>query len=257
MFRSCVTGFLLLLIHGCFAQQQQSSQEVTNFRALVLFENKGHHVQFTDTARIWLNRFAKEKHIALDYITTTDAIDEHFLGKYQLLIQLDYVPYGWSEKAQHAFIKYMEEGWGGWIGLHHASLVGDFDGYKMWPWYYDFMGGIRFKNYIPEFATATVYIEEASHPVMKGLPRSFTIEKEEWYIYDTSPRPNVNVLATVDESTYAPDVPVKMGDHPVIWTNRNVKAKNVYIFMGHSPQLFLDKNFVMLFENAIMWAAHK
>lgn len=106
-------------------------------------------------------------------------------------------------------------------------------------------------------ATATVHIENASHPVLKGLPQSFTIEREEWYIYDASPRSGVQVLATVDENTYTPDSPVKMGDHPVIWTNRNVKAKNVYIFMGHSPQLFLNKNFVRLFENAIIWVAHK
>ncbi|MFT3748669.1 MAG: ThuA domain-containing protein [Agriterribacter sp.] len=257
MFKTCITGFLLFIFQCCFAQQRVSSKEAKGFRALVLFENKGHHVQFTDTARIWLNRFAKKKHITLDYITNTDAIDENFLKKYQLLIQLDYVPYGWKEEAQQAFIKYMEEGWGGWVGLHHASLVGDFDGYKMWPWYYDFMGGIQFKNYIPEFATATVQVEDASHPVMKGLPKTFTIEKEEWYIYDKSPRPKLRVLATVDESTYVPGTPVKMGDHPVIWTNSNVKAENVYIFMGHSPRLFLNKNFVRLFENAIIWASQK
>jgi hypothetical protein len=29
-----------------------------------------------------------------------------------------------------------------------------------------------------------------------------------------------------------------MGDHPVIWTNEHVKARNIYIFMGHSPDLF-------------------
>lgn len=227
------------------------------FHALVLFENKGHHVKFTDAAQVWLNRLAKEKKFAIKYITTTDSIDENTLKKYQLIIQLDYVPYGWSKTAQSAFVKYIEQGWGGWIGLHHASLVGDFDGYKMWPWYCNFMGGIQFKNYIPDFATASVYIEDASHPAMKGLPQAFTIEQEEWYIYDTSPRPKVSVLATVDESTYTPGSPVKMGDHPVIWTNKNVKAKNIYIFMGHSPQLFLNKNFVQLFQNAIMWASHK
>jgi type 1 glutamine amidotransferase len=46
-----------------------------------------------------------------------------------------------------------------------------------------------------------------------------------------------------------------MGDHPVIWTNPNMKARNVYIFMGHSPILFDDKVYRRLFENSIMWAA--
>jgi type 1 glutamine amidotransferase len=48
-----------------------------------------------------------------------------------------------------------------------------------------------------------------------------------------------------------------MGDHPVIWSNEQVKAKNVYIFMGHSPELFDDVNYTTLFRNAIFWAASK
>ena len=256
MLKFIISAFLLFLFQFCFAQHPPS-QITPGFYALVLFENKGHHVKFTDTAELWLNKLAKEKHLAVDYITTTDSIDEKKLRKYQLIIQLDYVPYGWSEKSQKAFVKYIEEGWGGWIGFHHASLVGDFDGYNMWPWYYDFIGGVRFKNYIPDFATAVVNVEDSLHPVMKGLPQKFIIEKEEWYTYNRSPRHKVNILANVDEATYTPDSPVKMGDHPIIWSNDKVKAKNIYIFMGHSPQLFLNKNFVALFENAIMWASKK
>ena len=47
---------------------------------------------------------------------------------------------------------------------------------------------------------------------MKNLPRSFTIDNEEWYTWSQSPRKNVHVLASVDESTYRPDSTIKMGD---------------------------------------------
>ena len=47
-----------------------------------------------------------------------------------------------------------------------------------------------------------------------------------------------DVIASVDESTYNPDSDIKMGDHPVIWSNLNFKARNIYIFMGHSLDLF-------------------
>jgi type 1 glutamine amidotransferase len=93
------------------------------------------------------------------------------------------------------------------------------------------------------------------HPVMKDIPASFRIEQEEWYTYDKSPRPNVHVLASVDESTYEPQGGVKMGDHPVVWTNEHVKARNVYIFMGHSPNLLDNPAWVKLVTNAIFWAA--
>ena len=58
-------------------------------------------------------------------------------------------------------------------------------------------------------------------------PESFVIPKEEWYTYDRSPGPNVHVLASVDESTYAPASAVRMGDHPVVWTNDRMAARNV------------------------------
>ena len=118
------------------------------------------------------------------------------------------------------------------------------------------MGGIRFVDYIPKFANAKVMVEDASHPAMKGVPASFVVDQEEWYTWDKSPRPNVHVLAHVDESTYTPDTALKMGgDHPVIWTNPHYKARNIYIFMGHHAELFQNSNFTTIFSNSIFWAA--
>lgn len=92
--------------------------------------------------------------------------------------------------------------------------LGEFDGYPLWNWFSDFMGGIRWKNYIATFSIARVSVEDAAHPCMKGIPGNFIIEREEWYTYDKSPRPNVRVLASVDEATYQPNSQIKMGDHP-------------------------------------------
>jgi hypothetical protein len=92
---------------------------------------------------------------------------------------------------------------------------------------------------------------------MNNLPHSFVIANEEWYTWSKSPRPNVHVLASVDESTYTPDATVKMGDHPVVWSNEHVKARNIYIFMGHHPELFQNVAFTTLFHNSILWAAGK
>src|ERR1700759_4997126 len=100
----------------------------------------------------------------------------------------------------------------------------------MWPWFSTFMGGIRFTGYIPTFVTGTVTVEAPEHPVMKDLGSHFTIENEEWYTYNKSPRLNAHVLASVDEKTYFPTSAIKMGDHPVVWTNESFKAPNVYIF---------------------------
>lgn len=84
---------------------------------------------------------------------------------------------------------------------------------------------------------------------MKDVGKTFVVDQEEWYTYDKSPRPNVHVLARVDEATYSPDTRTKMGDHPVVWTNEHYKARNVYIFMGHHPELFQNPAFTTIFRN--------
>jgi len=250
--KKIIIAFLFILSPVLLKAQTKAPR----FKVIAIYENGGHHIEYSKAARIWLDKLAADSNFSIDYIQNTDKIDADFLDKYQLFIQLDYPPYGWKAEAAAAFQNYIMQGRGGWIGLHHASLLGEFDGYPMWEWFYHFMGGIRFKSYIATFAKATVNSEDKQHPVMKGVSPSFTIEKEEWYTYDKDPRPNVHVLATVDESTYVPDTDIKMGgDHPVVWTNQNYKARNVYLFMGHSPLLFRSADYRKLFSNAIFWAA--
>jgi type 1 glutamine amidotransferase len=227
------------------------------FRVIALAEAGGIHRPFVDAAQVWLQKLATDKQFSIDYIENTDKIDDAFLSHYQLFIQLNYPPYGWTPTAMAAFIRYIEEGRGGWIGFHHATLLGEFDGTQMWPWFSQFMGGIRFTDYIAKFATATVVVEDPAHAVMKNVGSSFTVDQEEWYTYNKSPRANVHVLARVSEATYSPDTPLKMGDHPVIWTNEHYKARNVYIFMGHHPELFQNPAFTTIVSNSILWAAHR
>ena len=163
------------------------------FRVLVLHEEGGHHSAYSQRARLWLDQLAATHDFAIDYLQNTDSLDAALLRRYALFIQLDYPPYGWSAQAVAAFEEYIEQGRGGWIGFHHASLLGEFDGYPMWQWFSEFLGDITYANYIATFAQATVQVEDSGHPVMQGVPASFRIEKEEWYTYNRSPRPNVQI----------------------------------------------------------------
>ena len=224
-------------------------------RALVLAETIPPHGPFVAAAREWLGYFATNHNFQFDYVENTKAINAAFPARYKVFIQLNYPPYGWPPEAMGAFRDYIEKGKGGWFGFHHAALLGEFDGTKMWPWFYDFMGGIRFKDYIPTFAAGNVLVEDRNHPCLKGVSASFHVVREEWYTFDRSPRPNVQVLASVDEHSYVPSSAKTMGDHPVIWTNPHVPARNIYIFMGHGPELFQNTNYTTIVSNAVLWAA--
>ena len=233
------------------------SGRAPTFKALVLAERGDQHEKFVVAALDWLNAFSAANNFEITVINHARDIDDTLLSKYQLIIQLNYPPYNWGDKAMAAFVKYIEEGRGGWVGFHHATLLGEFDGYPMWNWFSGFMGGIRFKNYIAATASGTVNVEDRNHPVMKGVPFSFVIPDDEWYTYNIDPRPNVHILASVDESTYKPVSDIKMGDHPVIWINEKMKARNIYFQMGHGPTLFNSVEFKTMVGNAILWAAEK
>ena len=224
---------------------------------LVVAEGGGHHKAFTDVAVPWLDSAAREKGIAVSEIRNMNNVTARFLDSFDAFVQLDFPPYTWPEEAEDAFISYIEDGKGGYVGFHHATLIGEFDGWPMWKWFSDFMGGIRFKSYVADLAAGDVHVEDAEHPVMSGVSKSFTIPDDEWYTYDVNPRnaDYIHVLAAVDENSYSPMTEVKMGDHPVIWTNTSVKARNVYFQFGHSPKLLDNADFRTLLLNSVNWAA--
>lgn len=226
-------------------------------KVLVLTERGGQHGGFTDAGLRWLAAEGVKGNFSITEINNARNITEAYLSQFSLVIQLDFPPYTWPKEAEDAFVKYIEEGRGGWIGFHHATLLGEFDGYPMWQWFSDFMGGVRFKNYIAPLANGTLIVEDKQHPVMKDVPASFVVPDDEWYTYDKSPRPNVHVLANVDESSYTPASDIKMGDHLVVWVNESKKARNVYFQIGHSSKLYETEGFTTMFRNAINWTLER
>src|SRR5579863_10221146 len=156
----CVLALPVFAIALCISSASFAQEKAPRFRVVAIAEAGGIHKPFVDAATEWLNALAEQDNFTVDYIQNTDRIDDVFLSHYQLFIQLNYPPYNWTPTASAAFVRYIEEGRGGWIGFHHATLLGEFDGFKMWPWFSDFMGGIRFKEYIPTFVDGMVTVED-------------------------------------------------------------------------------------------------
>ncbi|MEP1472980.1 MAG: ThuA domain-containing protein [Halieaceae bacterium] len=163
-----------------------------------------------------------------------------------------------SREQQQAFESWLEAG-GGWLGIHAAG-----DGsHAAWPWYMENLIGTRFTAHIlgPQFQRASVVMENHDHPVAQGVP-SVWDHSEEWYSWESSPRQaGFTVLATVDEDSYTPEQKVlwhqrdlRMGDHPVVWSNCVGLGRTVYAAMGHRGESFQTPQVRQLLENAILWA---
>jgi type 1 glutamine amidotransferase len=95
--------------------------------------------------------------------------------------------------------------------------------------------------------------------VAKGLPHDWVMN-DEWYSFKTNPRAaGAHVIATLDERTYSPvgmmKMDLRMGDHPIAWTNCIGKGRMFYSAIGHRPETYSEPHYVAMLEAAIDWAA--
>ncbi|HVW95337.1 MAG TPA: ThuA domain-containing protein [Mucilaginibacter sp.] len=253
MKKAIISAAGLLLLTLCVLR---SNAQNTKFRVLVVASQAKDHWKSISAGKDFFKKLGAENHFSVDFTDDTSTINDANLANYQVFVMFHLAPFDMSASQQAALQQFVEQG-KGWVGIHAAGLTGkQFLGpnstEKYWDWFEGFMGGVIYSPH-PAFQDGLVVVEDHKHPVMKGLPDKFWLA-DEWYEWNKSPRGNVRVLATVDESTYKQNKP--MGDHPMVWTNENFH-RMIYICIGHSPTDLENPNYVLLVKNAILWAASK
>ncbi len=255
---------------GLFSRS--SAAGAPRFKILLVSEDSASnpiHYPMVLAAKAWYAKLAADSNFVADWVWDTKLFTDAFLANYKVIVQVNFSPLTefWTSTSKAAFQKYIEQGVGGWIGMHHASLYGSLIETPGWSWYQAFIGGIEYKDYINGLASATVRLEDSTHACMKNVSKTFTLADDEWYTWNIDPRntKRIHVLANVDENSYQYDSlgkypsnsTVKMGDHPVIWTNDSTKykARNMYMLMGHSPKCYSNTAYTTIVRNAIFWAA--
>jgi type 1 glutamine amidotransferase len=241
-------AFTSLLLVGVANAQQYK------FRALVVISRSDDYIKMMTAAKPFFQKLGEDNHFKIDYTDDSSKINDANLKNYEVFVMLQLAPFDISNSQQAALQKFAEQG-KGWVGIHGAGLTGtEFlaKDTKYWQWFEDFMGGVIYSPH-PAYQKGMVMVEDRKHPATKNLPAKFEIS-DEWYEFNKSPRPNVRVLATADETSYKQNKP--MGDHPIIWTNEKYR-RMIYIGIGHDPSVFSNQNYVTLLRDAILWAGSK
>jgi cytochrome c len=145
---------------------------------------------------------------------------------------------------QDAFEAWFRAG-GGWVGVHSAS-----DTERTWPFYGQLLGGAYFVNH-PEIQSASIHIEDPNHLSTVGIPAVW-VRTDEWYNFSSNPRPIVQVLARLDESTYNGGT---MGDHPIAWCHVFQGGRAWYTAGGHTIESYSEPHFLSHIRGGIQWAA--
>jgi uncharacterized protein len=130
---------------------------------------------------------------------------------------------------------------------------GTWYGYAEWPELNALIvgGGARGHDRIAKFSVNAVMPD---HPVMKGVPASFDVEDELYYLNAEADKlppgtASIEVLAQTSPS-------VKFGQpHPAVWVTRHASARVVGITLGHDERVHDLPAFRTLLTNAVKWAA--
>jgi type 1 glutamine amidotransferase len=167
------------------------------------------------------------------------------LARFQVVVFLLTTGDVLDDDQQAAFEAWIAAG-GGYVGVHSAA-----DTEHDWPFYGTLVGAYFVSH--PDVQQASVDVEVADHPATVGLPSPW-VRTDEWYNLQPNPRPNVTVLATVDESTYTGGT---MGaDHPITWSHpTGGGGRAFYTAMGHTDESYCDPLFRQLLVGALRWVA--
>lgn len=165
------------------------------------------------------------------------------LARYDAVVFLSTTGDVLSQEQQTAFESYVEEG-GGYVGVHAAADT-EYD----WPFYGGLVGAY-FESH-PHVQQATVEVEDHDHPATAHLAPRWD-RTDEWYNYQTNPREQARVLASLDESSYTGGT--MDGDHPLAWCQEYQGGRSFYTGGGHTKESFTEPDFRQHLLGGIQYA---
>jgi type 1 glutamine amidotransferase len=238
------------LLAGCSGESPPSTPsppaaQGSPFRVMMLTATRGFRHDSIPAARDVMNALAVSS--GEFTVTTTEdvsAITASTLAGYDVLffaLTTGELPFDAEQKT--AIVNFVSGG-KGLLGVHSAA-----DTLYDWPDYGRLVGAY-FKEH-PWTQSATVLIEDQTHPSTVGLGDRFTLT-EEFYTFRENPRPRVQVLLRLDPSSVG-----ATGDFPLAWTQSYGAGRTYYNALGHFAETWRDARFQRQLAGALRWAARR
>lgn len=214
-----------------------------------------------------IRKLGAENGFTVDATADPAAFTPENLARYKAVIFLSTTGNVLPGDAQRAALEGYIRGGGGYFGIHAASDMGGVA--QSWPFYLGLVGaafkghtnarlytdnalpnrpGLTYGGKLAQAPAdadqvapgmkasssepARVVVEDRASPLTRGWGGAVTLT-DEWYGFASNPRPQVHVIARVDEASYTPG-PGQMGaDHPVAWCRAYEGGRSVYTALGH------------------------
>lgn len=189
-----------------------------------------------------LRRLGRENGFSVICTEDRERIRPDFLKTFTAVCFLNTSGEVLDAKGRKALKAFVTKG-GGFAGVHAAC-----DTEYSWPWYRTLVGAWFLSH--PKQQNAIVRMEDRAHPSTRGLPARWR-RWDEWYNYRANPRPDVRVLATLDESTYKGGTMGK--DHPIMWCHEHAGGRCWYTGLGHTKSVWSDAVFLKHMLGGLRW----
>jgi cytochrome c len=231
------------LLGGGSAPAASPSAEL---RVLLFTKTAGFRHDSIPTAVQALRELGARTRIQVDATEDAAVFADASLRAYDVVVFLLTTGDVLDDRQQAAFQAYVRSG-GGFVGVHSAS-----DTEHDWPWYGGLVGAYFVRH--PPIQRATLSVADPRDASTRRLPRQWT-RTDEWYNFATNPRGAVRVLATLDESTYAPGEGAMGGDHPIAWSHLYDGGRAWYTAGGHTQESYSEPLFLAHLLGGVLWAA--
>lgn len=217
-----------------------------NYRLLVFSKTGGFRHASIKDGKIALQKLATEHGFSVDFTEDATAFTDANLAHYAAVIFLLTTGTILDDNQKAAFERYIRAG-GGYVGVHSAS-----DTEYNWPWYGGLVGAYFDRVHGHSKVTqATLHVIDRTHPSTVMLP-ALWVRTDEWYNFASNPRGRVNVLMTIDESTYEGGT---MGvDHPIAWYHEYEGGRAWYTALGHTSESYYEPLFLAHLWGGVMYA---
>ncbi|MBI1318508.1 MAG: ThuA domain-containing protein [Candidatus Hydrogenedens sp.] len=224
-------------------------------RVLLFTKTNGYrHIEGIPASIAMFEGLAKELGWSLYHTEDAGVHTPENLAQFDLLVWSNVSGDVLTEDQRAAFRGYIEGG-GEVLGIHATGG----DPSYVWPWYPQEFIRAQFRGHpgFPQFQQADVVVEDRDHPAMKHLDERWKF-RDELYSFVASPRERVHVLASLDESTYSPNLvgpfgSLSMGDHPIIWWHELGEGTVFYSALGHLPETYSNPEYREVLKQACLW----
>ena len=201
-------------------------------RILVFTKTTGYRHDSIPTGVAALRELAADHDVDLDHTEDAAVFTTENLERYGAVVWLNATGDVLDAQQREAFAGYLRGG-GGFAGIHCAS-----DAEPSWPEFEQIVGA-RFASHPDELPEARLSVIDPSHPSTRGLPDPW-LWSDEWYVFTSNPAERVQLLLTVDESSYDTEG-VPMGDvHPISWHSTFGAGPTWYTALGHRDEYYAD-----------------